>query len=172
MDNMGKIISFSESAVCKGLALGGKDSTSSHFLREKSGGTFLREKASSWRKSRSYRNAELEKGVLSLEQSVGVQVLIGADERPLSALTVGRKRLEDKEEEMGCVTHTLRKNRTVTFAEKTFSWAIPNLYVRCSQWSICISRGEKEEFIEKARKRLPLFMYKEDTQTHSYTVCC
>ena len=39
--------------------------------------------------------------------------------------------------------HILSKNaECYTFAEKIFSWAIPNLYARHSQWGICISRGE------------------------------
>ena len=65
--------------------------------------------------------------------------------------------------------HTLRKNAgCYTFAEKTFSWAIPNLYARHSQWGICISRGEN--LLKGPEKNLPLFMYKEDTQKRSYTV--
>lgn len=39
--------------------------------------------------------------------------------------------------------HTLRENAgCYTFAEKTFSWAIPNLYARHSQCGVWISRGE------------------------------
>lgn len=153
MDNMERIISFSQNLLCKGLALGGKDSTSSHFWGKKVGGTFLRRESQLMAQVEVIGALELERGVLSLEPSVGSS----ADWcrwKTTQPWLVGEEIEEDREEEMGCVA-TPQKNGTVTHLQrKHSSWAIPNLYVRCSQWSICISRGEN---LLKSKKKTSSF---------------
>lgn len=168
MDNMWKIISFSESAVCKGLALGGKeDSTSSHLLRERKKGDFSHRESQlmaqvdvigiqSWRRECSALNRAWGPSAGWCRWKIAQPWLVGKRLKK-----TGRRR-------WGSLPHTKEKCGLLYICRENIQLGYSKPLRQAFSVGHMYLKGWK--FIERPRKNLPLFMYKEDTQKCSYTI--
>lgn len=176
-DNTWKITSFSESAVCEGLALGGKgDSTSSHLPEGKR--DLLSDRRSQLMAQVHIIGIqspwELEKGVFSHEQSEGPKCWLVQME-DCSALRgwVGKGLKKAGRRGWDASTYTKEKCGLLHICIDSINLGYSEPL--CQAFSVGHINSKGWKFIERPQKNLLFFMYKADMHTvyvYSYTYIC